>query len=334
VEVALAAGLGVEFLPVEQVSNEIRIGYVDPGLNETLAAVGSGTQSYSRHFSQFGDLFLLLEAEFTVPSLPIHHDVHQPRPEANYLERLRETIAFIAGLAPQVFRSLGYFFDPTEILRPCFFQVSRHGDDAFLYLLRVDLAMRPAEGAVIERGTNNTTARWKSRKLFLEPAIVPLAEVPADGSSIGGFRVLQAISETYIGEVGDSGAAAAFSKQGVWMDPRLTRFFSQLFLPSGAEVHPFHPFLCHYKTVCSLPLDLSPEGRRVAIPRLQRALAFLLPVMDRIQSALGRSEFSEDLEIFQELKKKVPESWCEPWRGVRVEAYLNERDRMEYRIDA
>jgi hypothetical protein len=318
--------------PVEQISNEIRVGYADPGLNETLEAIGSGTRPFSRHFSQYGNPFLLLDTEYTVPSLPIHHDVRQSRPEPGYLMRMRETITSIIGLAPQVFRGLGYFFDPTEILRPCFFQVSRQGDDTFLYLLRLDLALKPAEVEVVERGTNDATARWKSRKLFLDPVIVPLVEAPADGEPPEGFRALQAISETYIGEVKLTGIG--YSKQGVWMDPRLTQFFSALFLPPRANLHPFHPFLCHYKTVCGLPLELSPQGRQAAIPRLQRALAFLLPVMDRIQSALGGTEFSEDLEIYRELKKKVPESWYEPWRGVRVEAYLNERDRKEYRIDA
>jgi hypothetical protein len=318
--------------PVEQISNEIRVGYADPGVNETLAAIGSGTRPLSRHFNQFGDFFLLLEAEFTVPSLPIHHDVRQSRPEAGYLASMRETIASLAGLAPQVFQGLGYFFDQTETLRPCFYQVYRQGDDSFLFLLRLDLALKPAEGEVVERGTNDATACWRSRKLFLEPVIVPLVESPAAGNTLQGFRALQAITETYIGEV--KLTASSYSKQGVWMDPRLTRFFSLLFLPPGADVHPFHPFLCHYKTVCCQPLELSPEGRQAAIPRLQRALAFLLPVMDRIQAALGRAEFSEDLEIYQELKKKVPEKWYEPWRGVRVEAYLNERDRKEYRIDA
>ncbi|OHD67225.1 MAG: hypothetical protein A2177_16465 [Spirochaetes bacterium RBG_13_68_11] len=323
---------------MEQISNEIRVGYADPGVNETLAAIGGGTRPLSRHFNQFGDFFLLLEAEFTVPSLPIHHDVRQSRPEAGYLARMRETIASLAGLAPQVFRCLGYFFDKTEILRPCFYQILRQGDDSFLYLVRLDLAMKPAEGEVVERGTNDATARWKSRKLFLDPVIVPLVEAPAAGSPLQAFRALQAISETYIGEVvpfgGGNFGAGTYDKQGVWMDPRLTQFFSRLFLPSGADLHPFHPFLCHYKTVCSQPLELSPEGRMAAIPRLQRALAFLLPVMDQIESALGRAEFSQDLEIYRELKKKVPEKWYEPWRGVRVEAYLNERDRKEYRIDA
>ena len=317
---------------MEQISNEIRTGYADPVLNGMLASIGNGSEPFSRHFNQFGEAFLLLGAGFTVPSLPIHHDVRRDEPESGYLELLRHTIASIAWLAPQVFRGLGYFFDPTEILRPCFYQLSREGDDVFLYLLRLDLALKPTEGEVIERGTNDATPRWTSRKLFLEPVIVPLVQAPPAGGFLRGFRALQAISETWIGEVKMTGLG--YSKQGVWMDPRLTQFFSGLFLPPGARVHPFHPFLCHYKTVCSQPVDLSPEGRRAAVPRLQRALAFLLPVMDRIQAALGTAEFSENLEIFKELKKKVPESWCEPWRGVRVEAYLNEHDRMEYRLDA
>jgi hypothetical protein len=324
--------------PVEQISNEIRVGYVDPGVNETLAAIEGGTRPLSRHFNQFDNFFLTLETEFTVPSLPIHHDVHQSRPEAGYLARMRETIASLAELAPQVFRGLGYFFDKTEILRPCFYQILRQDDDVFLYLVRLDLAMKPAEGEVVERGTNDVTARWKSRKLFLDPVIVPLVEAPVADSPLQGFHALQAISETFIGEVVPSGAsnfgAGGYDKQGVWMDPRLTLFFSRLFLPSGADLHPFHPFLCHYKTVCGFPLELSPDGRQATIPRLQRALAFLLPVMDQIETALRRAEFSEDLDIYRELKKKVPEKWYEPWRSVRVEAYLNERDRKEYRIDA
>jgi hypothetical protein len=318
---------------VEQISNEIRVGWSDPELNGMLASIGAVTEPFSRHFTQFGDFFLVLGADYTMPSVRIHHDVRESKPRPEYLARLRETIASIARLAPQVFRGLGYFFDPTEILRPCFFQIARQGDDAFLYLLRLDLALKPGEGEVVEQGTNDATARWKSRSLFLEPVIVPLLEAPADGDALRGFRALQAISETWIGEVKVVGGIG-YEKQGVWMDPRLTRFFSRLFLPAGSNLHPFHPFLCHYKTVCGMPLELSTEGRAAAIPRLQRALAFLLPVMDRIQSALGTEEFSEDLEIYRELKGKVPEKWYEPWRSVRIEAYLNDRDRKEYRIDA
>ena len=34
-----------------------------------------------------------------------------------------------------------------------------------------------------------------------------------------------------------------------------------------------------------------------------------------------------------ELKGKVPESWFEAWKGVKVEAYLNDADMREFRIE-
>ena len=317
---------------MQQLAHEIRIGWADPGLNETLASIGAGSRPFTRHFNQFGDFFLMLEAPYTVPSLPIHHDVHQPVPSAAYLSAIREALDGIMGLAPQVFHGLSWFFDQTEILRPCFRRAYRDGDDAFLYLLRLDLAMRPGEGTVLERGTSDAKPRWTSRKLFVEPALVPLADTQGTGGERA-FAVKQTISDTYLGEVGPA-FAGSYDRQGVWMDPRLTRFFSWLLLPSGPDLHPFYPLQCRYGTVCAMPLEPSDTGCRAAIPWLRRSLDFLVPEMPRIESALGTSEFSTKLEIFQELKREVPESWYDPWRGVRVDAYLNENDRKEYRLDA
>ncbi len=144
----------------------------------------------------------------------------------------------------------------------------------------------------------------------------------------------QTISDTYLGEIGSS-MAGSYDRQGVWMDPRLTRFFSWLLLPSGPDLHPYCPFPCRYGTVCAMPLDLSADGRQAAIPPLRRALGFLRPghAPHRGRPPQGPSS-RRRWTIFQELKREVPESWYEPWRGVRVEAYLNENDRKEYRLDA
>jgi hypothetical protein len=317
---------------VQQLAREIGIGWADPALNATLASIGAAPRPFTRHFNQFGDPFLRLEAPYTVPTLPIHHDVHRPVPSDTYLAAIREVVADIARIVPQLFAGMSWYFDRTEILRPCFYRVHRDGDDAFLYLLRLDLAMRPGEGTVIERGTSDAKPRWTSRKLYLEPTLVPLAAPPA---SDGGrsFAVPQTISDTYLGEVGPS-FAGSYDRQGIWMDPRLTRFFSWLLLPSGADLYPFFPFPCRYGTVCAMPLDLSTGGCRAAIPLLRQALGFLVPAMPRIEAALRGTEFSPKMDVFQELKREVPESWYEPWRGVRVEAYLNENDRKEYRLDA
>jgi hypothetical protein len=319
---------------VQQLARKISIGWADPVLNATLASTDAAPRPFTRHFNQFGDPFLQLEAPYTVPSLPIHHDVRRTVPSAEYLAGMREAVADVVRIAPQLFAGLGWFFDQTEILRPTFYRVHRDGDEAFLYLLRLDLAMRPGEGTVIERGTSDAKARWTSRKLYVDPTLVPLAGPPEpDGERA--FAVPQTISDTYLGEVADPGGNyGPYNWQGVWMDPRLTRFFSWLLLPSGADLYPLLPFPCRYGTVCAMPIDLSVGGCGATIPLLRRALGFLVPAMPSIEAALRGTEFSPKLDVFQELKREVPESWYEPWRGVRVEAYLNENDRKEYRLDA
>ena len=90
--------------------------------------------------------------------MPIHHDVRLHQPGAEYLAALKQVVEQVAGLAPQVLKDLSYFFDPAEILRPCFYHVYRVEESWYLYLLRIDLMMRAAESAIIERGTNDTTA--------------------------------------------------------------------------------------------------------------------------------------------------------------------------------
>ncbi|HVP17720.1 MAG TPA: hypothetical protein VMU36_01905 [Spirochaetia bacterium] len=110
---------------MQQVSNEIRVRYADPAVNAVLSAIGDQTMPVSRHFSQSEDFFLQLEGEYTVPHLPVHHDVRVPVPSQDYLSTVVRIAEQVARLAPQVLEGLTYFFDPAEILRPCFFQVFR-----------------------------------------------------------------------------------------------------------------------------------------------------------------------------------------------------------------
>ncbi len=313
---------------MEQVSNEIRAVSSDPQMDALLAGIGDAERPFSRHFTQGEDFFIKLDGEYTVPHIAIHHDVRQPVPSAAYRASLLDVTGQVARLAPQVLRGLSYFFDPAEILRPCFYHLSTYEGRAYLYLLRIDLMMRASEGAVIERGTNDTTPRYRSRKLFLETAVVPLAEAPAEGGGPRSFRVRQTISQTWIGEQG-----RGYFVQGIWMDADLTKFFSRLFLPQGKRTYPYYPFLCKYKTICHSVLSLAPEGRKATIPWLHRAIQFLQPAMERIQNVMRTATFSEEIGYFRELKTRVPEQWYEPWKSIRVEAYLNEQEMKEYRID-
>ncbi|MGA2478801.1 MAG: hypothetical protein ABSG63_08650 [Spirochaetia bacterium] len=313
---------------MEQISSEIRVGYSDRETNALLAAVTDAQRPFSRHFNQSEDFFLLLEDAYTVPHLPIHHDVRLRTPTPAYAAALRGVLTELARLAPQALKDLAYFFDPSEILRPCFYRLYRVEDSLYLYLLRVDLNMRATESTVIERGTNDTTPHYSSRRVFLEPTVIPLEEAVREDGVVQGFRIRQTISQTWIGEYG-----RGYFQQGIWMDADLTKFFSRLFLPAGRKTYPFYPYLCKYKTVCQSVVDLSPHSRAALIPALHRCLAFLLPVMERIQAEMKHGSFSEELEFFRELKGQVPGAWYAPWEKIRIRSYLNDQDMKEYEIE-
>jgi hypothetical protein len=313
---------------VEQISSEIRVGYSDRETNALLAAVADEQRPFSRHFNQSEDFFLLLEDAYTVPHLPIHHDVRLSEPTPGYAAALRGVVSQVARLAPQALKDLAYFFDPSEILRPCFYHLYRVEESLYLYLLRVDLAMRATEATVIERGTNDTTPHYSSKKLFLEPTVIPLEEAVREDGKVAGFRIRQTISQTWIGEYG-----RGYFQQGIWMDADLTKFFSRLFLPAGRKTYPYYPYLCRYKTVCQSVIDLSMKGRAAMIPALHRGLSFLLPAMERIQAEMRHGSFSEELNVFRELKGRVPGSWYAPWENLRITSYLNDQDMKEYLIE-
>jgi hypothetical protein len=313
---------------VEQTSNEIRVTYSDKEVGALLNGIGNEQRPFSRHFSQGEDFFLLLDGEYTVPHIPIHHDVRLQQPSAEYLVTLKQVTEQVARLAPQVLKDLSYLFDPAEILRPCFYRVYHIEDSFYLYLLRLDLMMRAAESAVIERGTNDTTPLYRSRRLFLETTVLPLSEVSRQDGVAKSFHIRQTISQTWIGEQG-----RGYFVQGIWMDADLTKFFSKLFLPAGKKTYPYYPYMCKYKTVCQSLIALSPEGRAAAIPALHRSLKFLLPEMDRIQAEMKNVSFSEELPCFKELKGNIPPAWYELWKNIRVEAYLNDSEMREFRIE-
>lgn len=313
---------------MEQISNEIRVTYSDKEIVGLLNGIGDEQRPFSRHFNQSEDFFLLLDGEYTVPHMPIHHDVRRHQPGQEYLAALKQVVEKVAGLAPQVLKGLSYFFDPAEILRPCFYRVYRIQESWYLYLLRIDLTMRAAESSVIERGTNDVTALYKSRRLFLEATVLPLTEAVKQDGTAKAFHIRQTISQTWIGEQG-----RGYFIQGIWMDADLTKFFSKLFLPAGMKTYPYYPYLCKYKTVCQSLIALSPERRAAAIPDLHRSLKFLTPAMDRIQAEMKNASFSEDMPFFQELKEKVPPAWYDAWKDIRVDAYLNDSEMREFRIE-
>ncbi len=308
--------------------DEIRINYTDRDINNMLNERSSGLSTVTRHFSQNEEFFLKLSDDFFVPSFPIHHDVTVPTPTNRYLETLKVFLTGIVPLVPEIFRGLTYFFDPTDIQRPGFFQLYELADMHYLYVMKLNLAFKTNDHSLIQRGTNDSTAEYRSRKLFLEGVTIPIASIEKLDDKVSSFRVHQTISRTWIGESGNR-----YLVQGIWIDNDLTKFFSKLFVPARKRVYPYYPFQCMYKTICQGVIALDVENRKKIAPYLHRALNFVTPVMKHIENSLRDNEFSVDLPAFSAIKKSVPPYWNDLWNGIVVRAYLNEQDMKEYIIE-
>lgn len=313
---------------MEKHQSVIRLNYTDRDINQLLKDPGTSHIRPSKHFNQNEEFFLKTEGDYLVPSVPIHHDVHQKEPSKPYLDSLKDLLAELVPAVPDIFAHLTYFFDPTDILRPRFFQLYRLAETHYVYLLKLDLSFRAAEHQIVERSTNDATASYRTNKLFLEGLVIPLDGIDVVDGKVAAFNIKQTVSQTWIGETG-----RGYFVQGIWMDHELTKFFSKLFVARGVRIYPFYPFQCRYRTICSTVIDMSADGRRKNPPLLHRALQFVGPQMERIQESVRNVDFSEDLPAFVEMKRNVPESWNQLWNGMTVKPYLNEHDMKEFVIE-
>ncbi len=315
---------------MEQLLNEIKVVHLDGEINRLLAAIPEDAIGYipGVKFNQSEELFMELEDEVLVPRLPIHHDVLKLEPEEAYMVRLRDLIRRISARIPAAFQGLTYTFDPAEILKPCFFRLYKIDDSIYLYLLRLDLAWRPFETTLIEAGSNDVTACYKTSHLYFESEIIPLQYVGWDEGKAKSFTIRQVVSNTWIGESG-----RGYRVHGVWMDPELTKFFSKLVLPEGVRTYPFYPLFCKYKTICASAPVLRAEYRRKALPLLHRTLNFIVPEMENIQNSLKDSEFSDKMPLFAELRNRVPTTWRDIFQGYATKPYLNDRDMKEFSLE-
>jgi hypothetical protein len=314
---------------MEQLLNEIRISYIDPGINQLLgeAPEKAGNSPYAMRFNQSEEYFIEFDTPLIIPHFPIHHDIRRPIPDADYAHTLKDVIKQLVAMLPDCFSGLTYFFDPAEILKPCFYRLYKVGEETYLYLLRIDLLAKPFEAEIIERGTNDTTQAYSTHRLYLESELIPLEAVMWEAGKVKAFRIKQLISQTWIGESGKG-----YLVRGIWMDTDLSKFFTRLFVPAGRKIYPYFPLFCKYKTICGFSPILSSEGRRTIFPLLHNAIKFLVPEIEGIQEALKNEDFSATMPNFTALREKVPESWMMPLKHFSVEAYLNEREHKEYAL--
>jgi len=311
-----------------KLQDEIRVNYTNGEINSIISDRTHGLSTFTRHFNQNEEFFLKLDEEFFVPSFPIHHDVSSQTPTERYLETLKIFLSGVVPLVPQVFGELTYFFDPTDILKPGFFQLYKMGDTHYLYILKVDLGFKTHDHILIQQGTNDSTAEYRTQNLFLEGTVIPLESVEKLDTKISSFKIKQTIDQVWIGETG-----RGYMVQGIWIDHELTKFFTKLFLPPQKRTYPYYPFQCKYKTICQEIIDFDAQGRKKSAPYLHRALTFVTPLMKVIQKSLQTEDFSEDLPVFKAIKRRVPPSWNELWEDLTIKPYLNDQDMKEYLIE-
>ena len=314
---------------MDELLNEIRVVYPDAEINTVLSQIPERSISVSSavRYNHSEELFLELGADITMPRFPIHHDIRSDVPSAPYAYALRDLVRQLAEVLPDVFRGLTYYFDPSEPLKPRFYRLYKAETSIYLFLLRIDLVFRHFQGEIVETATNDCTPAFRTRRLFMDSELIPLEAVMWELGRARAFKVRQLISYTWIGETG-----RGYFVHGVWMDGGLTRFFSKLFLPDGSRTYPWFPIFCKYKTICASVPSPGPEARKRVLPLLHRAISFLKPEMEKIQTALKSGEFSDQIPEFHELRLRVPSSWREVLGGYGTKAYLNQRDMKEYSL--
>lgn len=279
------------------------------------------------YFNKGEELYLILGNEYEVPSFPIHHDVRNKAPQADYLEKLKSVLVQLAELCPCLLEGLNYSFDPTDTLKAVFFSVYRIEGQNYLYVLKIDLGPRHGTMRLVSPGSNDHTPVWRSNKLFIDSELIPVSEMTKTSE---GYLIspMQSISETWIGETG-----RGYFVQGIWLDRDLTKFFSKLFTPQGKKLYPYYPFNCRFRAVCATVVLLGPEGRRQSLADLHVARSFIEKHMGSIEDALHKSEFREDLETFISLRAMVGSTRItDHQNSLSVRAYLNIEDEKEYEL--
>ncbi len=312
---------------MEKLLDVISFKYSDPEISEIINTLPGKTSGYTFHFNQNEDAFLKSGTSFTVPSFAVHHNVNEVKPSDEYLIKMRELVGSLSEIFPDPFRGTRYFFDPAEVLRPCFIQLFRIEESHYLYLMRPDLNIRPADSKVIQQATNDLTAEFQTRKLYFESMIIPIHK-PSMNANGGEIPILRLFGSTWVGETG-----AGYHINGQWIDRELTRMLSALYLPEGIRTYPYYPLKCDFNTVTIAPAKLSVEGRKSFLGYLHKALAVIEKYIPEIEESMRTEKFSKDLAAYKNLRSKIPAQWTKIWSSLKISPYLNENDMKEYKLE-
>ncbi|TVR02696.1 MAG: hypothetical protein EA403_08210 [Spirochaetaceae bacterium] len=311
---------------MREVSGRLALSPAAPELTERLREIPAEGPNAARRFTQNEEFFFELDRPFDVLPIPIHHPVEKLEPSPHYLDAVGNLIDQTASSLAGALHGLDCAFDPMHASWVFFFGLLAEAERPTLLLVTVDMAYRPLEHEVITRGSNDIAPRYRTNRIYLTVDFVPLRDAETtDGTLRVGME--RSISQTWIGETG-----RGYVTQGIWIDRELNRFFTRLFLPQGARIYPWFPLHARYRCLCHSPLDISASARQNALDTLHDARTIILPRMDEILEELKAQPFSDELPIFQEMRRQVTPH--EEWSRIRMRPYLNAQNMKEYVVEA
>ncbi|TVQ37194.1 MAG: hypothetical protein EA384_13110 [Spirochaetaceae bacterium] len=290
-----------------------------PRIRARLADLPPGDCGCSRRFTQSEELFLELDEYYEVPPIAIHHDVNRREPSAGFLSAVEAVLDQVVPVTGGLLAGLSLGFNPLHASSALFYRVLERRGQRFIYLVTVDLSYRPLLHQVVTAGSNDVAPAYRTNRIFLAPDLVPLQD---------DLRVQQSISQTWIGETG-----RGYITQGIWIDRDLNKFLTRLFVAPGQLIYPYFPFHTKFKAICFSPIELGAGFRPRAVELIDSARAVLLPRIDDILETLREAPFSEELELFREMRAAVDPGWHEVFADLRLRAYLNEHDMKEYIVE-
>ena len=312
---------------MEKLLDVISFNYSDPEISGILTSIEAKRSDSAIHFSQNEDAFIKSDSSFKVPSFSIHHDVNLKKPSDGYLRNLRELTGTLTRSFPGLFEGTRYFFDPAEVLRPCFIQVFKLEESYYLYLFRPDLNIRLSDSKIITSSTNDATAEYETEKLYFDSVFIPIhkPDITAAGGKIPIHRMFRS---TWLGESG-----SGYHINGQWIDNELTKMLSALYLPEHKRSYPYYPYRCDFNTVCFFPADLTLPGRKGFLSYLHKSLPYITPYIPFIEEGMKKEEFSREHHVYMALKNKIPDEWTKVWSSLKIKPYLNENDMKEYLLE-
>ncbi|MBN1523407.1 MAG: hypothetical protein JW904_02885 [Spirochaetales bacterium] len=303
--------------------------YSNDTINTLLSSMRDEASAYTQHFTHSEDYFLRLPQPFSVPRFLIHHSNDKKNPDRQYIKALESVLQQLKEIVPHLFAGLSWYFDAIDIFHPGFYRSFEYQGHPYLYLFRFDLGFKPHYHTMTIRGDNDLTHGYESEYLFCEGLYIPLQERRPGTFSENQYVIKNLISETWIGETG-----RGYRVKGIWMDDDLSKFFSRLFLLPEKRLSPYFPFVCKYRTICEQDLISHPQYHQTKVKLLHEAIRLIEPEIPVIQHTLRKASFTEDMAIFQAMKKKVDSALYARLDNVIVKSYLNSQGLREYIISS